>query len=104
MNLPQDPFSSWRTERLKKESLARRILGVEEGADFRQVKRAWRRLAREFHPDAGGASWRFMNIHNAWRVLAQGADEPLIDDARPKPRNPRQDERDYFNWWLRRWR
>lgn len=32
-----------------------RVLGVERGADAETLKRAWRRLARRYHPDVDKA-------------------------------------------------
>lgn len=51
-----------------------RILGVEKGADIADVKRAYRKLARELHPDVTGddprATERFKQVTEAWEVLS----------------------------------
>jgi curved DNA-binding protein len=50
-----------------------KILGVGKNADTKEIKRAYRRLAREFHPDMNrgdaGAEERFKEINEAYEVL-----------------------------------
>jgi hypothetical protein len=58
---------------------AARILGVEFGADREAVQRAYRRLARSSHPDAGGASERFIQLTAARdALLAPPRATPLV--------------------------
>jgi molecular chaperone DnaJ len=45
------------------------VLGVASDATPEEVKRAYRRLAREHHPDAGGDEERFKEIARAYDVL-----------------------------------
>ncbi|MDE2150509.1 MAG: DnaJ domain-containing protein [Gammaproteobacteria bacterium] len=50
-----------------------KILGVSRGASAEEVKRAYRRLARQYHPDknkAAGAEDRFKEINEAHEVLS----------------------------------
>jgi curved DNA-binding protein len=51
-----------------------RTLGVERGADEAEIKRAYRKLARELHPDVTGddprATERFKAITEAYEVLS----------------------------------
>jgi len=52
------------------------ILGVEKTDDQKTIKKAYRKLAREFHPDVNhdpGAEDRFKEIAEAYEVL--GDDE-----------------------------
>jgi|DewCreStandDraft_5_1066085.scaffolds.fasta_scaffold02009_5 curved DNA-binding protein len=49
-----------------------RILGVEPTADAKTISRAYKRLARQYHPDvnkAAGAEERFKEINEAYQVL-----------------------------------
>jgi molecular chaperone DnaJ len=45
------------------------ILGVERDADQDNIKRAYRRKARELHPDAGGSEDDFKELTTAYEVL-----------------------------------
>lgn len=50
------------------------ILGVSRDADKEEIKRAYRRLARKFHPDVNkeaGADERFKEINRAYEVLSE---------------------------------
>ncbi|XP_076953331.1 chaperone protein dnaJ 11, chloroplastic-like [Bidens hawaiensis] len=47
------------------------VLGVQIGADIREVKSAYRRLARVLHPDVCESSADdFMKVHSAYATLA----------------------------------
>jgi len=51
-----------------------KVLGVERGADADAVKRAFRKLAREYHPDVNpgdaGAEAKFKEVSEAYEVLS----------------------------------
>ncbi|MFB2918853.1 MULTISPECIES: molecular chaperone DnaJ [Aerosakkonema] len=50
------------------------ILGVTRNADKEEIKRAYRRLARKYHPDVNkepGAEERFKEINRAYEVLSE---------------------------------
>ena len=51
-----------------------RVLGLEPGAPMADVKRAYRRLAKAYHPDSAGeeALPRFLAIHEAYERLVTG--------------------------------
>ena len=51
-----------------------RVLGLEPGASMAEVKRAYRRLAKAFHPDSAGeaALPRFLAIHEAYERIRTG--------------------------------
>ncbi|GGI47762.1 hypothetical protein BCL57_002474 [Agromyces flavus] len=92
------------------------LLGVPRDADLSEVERAYRRLARELHPDryagrpvdeAAAAAARFVEVGRAHEVLvAAAADRAASSDAatgEPLPREagtppPRPLPR--FSWWL----
>jgi molecular chaperone DnaJ len=46
------------------------ILGVKKSASTDEVKKAFRRLARKHHPDAGGSEEKFKEINEAYEVLS----------------------------------
>lgn len=59
------------------EDEARAILGVGPSAGAEQVRRAYRRLARQYHPDAGGDADAFHVLQEAVaRLVEQPAQEP----------------------------
>jgi molecular chaperone DnaJ len=50
-----------------------RVLGLERGATDAEIKRAFRKLAQQFHPDVSqepGAAERFKEINEAYQVLS----------------------------------
>ncbi|MFN2471727.1 MAG: molecular chaperone DnaJ [Gaiellaceae bacterium] len=58
------------------------VLGLQRGADEREVKQAFRRLARELHPDvsdAPDAQERFREVVEAYEVLSKRETRELYD-------------------------
>ena len=58
------------------------VLGVRRGADDAEIKRAFRRLARELHPDvsdAPDAEERFREVAEAYEVLSKRETRELYD-------------------------
>lgn len=46
-----------------------KILGVDKDASEDQIKKAFRRLAHEHHPDKGGDSQKFKDVNEAYQIL-----------------------------------
>jgi curved DNA-binding protein len=58
------------------------ILGVERGASEKEIKQAYRRLARQYHPDvnkSAGAEERFKEINEAHQVLSDSEKRQKYD-------------------------
>ena len=55
---------------------ALRTLGLKKGATQEEIKKAYKRLAREHHPDKGGDSNEFIKIHDAYESLQGGSSAP----------------------------
>ena len=47
-----------------------KILGVEKGASAEDIKKAFRKLALEHHPDKGGNAEKFKEVSEAYAVLS----------------------------------
>jgi DnaJ-class molecular chaperone len=60
------------------------ILGVEKSATADDIKRAFRRLASQHHPDKGGDTVKFQEIQEAYSVLGDDAKRAEYDNPRPQ--------------------
>lgn len=60
-----------------------KILGVARDATADDVKRAYRRLAMQHHPDRGGDQALFQDINEAYAVLSDPAQRAQYDTPRP---------------------
>lgn len=91
---------------MRREALARKIIGAPPGADMEQIRRAFRKKALRLHPDRNPgdpeAAARFVNVSNAYSTLVKGADAPL-DPPSGGEEAEVMSESDYFDWWRRRW-
>ncbi|MDR2257260.1 MAG: J domain-containing protein [Arthrobacter sp.] len=58
------------------------LLGLEPGADAAQIRRAFRKLSREHHPDVGGDRRSYERITVAYAVLADERRREAYDAAR----------------------
>lgn len=47
------------------------LLGVDNAADFALIRKSYRKLATQHHPDKGGDPARFMEIREAYELLRQ---------------------------------
>lgn len=55
------------------------ILGVSPDASTEEIKRAYRRKAREIHPDAGGDEEAFKEVTRAYRILSDPEQRAVYD-------------------------
>jgi molecular chaperone DnaJ len=58
------------------------VLGVPRNASAEEIKRAYRRLAMQFHPDRnkdGDASVRFKEVNEAYEILSDGEKRQIYD-------------------------
>jgi len=55
-----------------------RVLGLKEGCSEKDVKKAFRLLCKEYHPDITGAKWgdesykKFLEIRDAYEMIISG--------------------------------
>jgi len=59
------------------------VLGVSSDASQDDLRRAYRKLARETHPDTGGSSARFVAVQLAWERIGTPEDRAAYDRGRP---------------------
>ena len=84
--------------------MARRILGVREGASLQEIKNAWRKACKENHPDRNlgdqDAGRRFATIQSAYRLLAYGEPcDTLTEHSPDLPATPEDDKYKLNNTW-----
>ena len=60
-------------------------LGINETADANEIKRAYRKLASQHHPDKGGDTAKFQEVEEAYRVLSDPAQREQYDHQRRNP-------------------
>ena len=56
---------------------ARKIFGVSESVSLKDLKSAYRRLAKEFHPDLGGSNVAFRQVNEAYEHLKNAQPKPI---------------------------
>jgi curved DNA-binding protein CbpA len=94
---------------MRMEARARAILEVAPGASQADIRFAFRRAARECHPDLNpsepGSQERFKDAVAAYRFLAEGARDERLLEAAGQQRGPDDSGYNldnswgYFLWW-----
>lgn len=73
------------------------ILGVSKDASLQEIKKAYRTLAKEHHPDAGGDEAKFKAIQEAYEVLSDSEKRRRYDAGEEvNPTNPREEAAKQF--------
>lgn len=62
-----------------------RVLGVSPDAALQDLRAAYRRRAKQCHPDAGGSHRLMVELIAAWEVLSDPAKRALYDERRAGP-------------------
>lgn len=82
-----------------------KLLGIPRDADEREIKQAYRKLARQYHPDLNNdpqAEERFKKINEAYEVLSDGEKRRRYDNVDSTYRNWRrgggQGDFDWSRW------
>jgi len=60
-----------------------KILGLEKSASPDEIKKAYRRLAHQHHPDKGGDNKKFQKISEAYRILSDNEKRRQYDQFGP---------------------
>jgi curved DNA-binding protein len=60
------------------------ILGVDKNADQLQIKKAYRSLVKQHHPDQGGDPETFKKINEAYEVLGDPVKKQQYDNPQPE--------------------
>ena len=60
------------------------VLGVSPSAGQDELRRAYRRLLRQTHPDTGGDAARFVAVQTAWERIGTPAHRAAYDSGRTR--------------------
>lgn len=81
-----------------------KILGVRQNATLAEIKRAYRKKAKKFHPDIAGSVFsqnKFNEITQAYRVLSDARQRNIFDESffmRVKKSYGDAETFDYYKW------
>src|SRR3954452_23425460 len=59
-----------------------KVLGVPSSASKDEIRKAYRKLSKQLHPDSGGDEERFKEVSAAYDVLGDEAKRKEYDDVR----------------------
>ena len=84
--------------------IARKVLGVAEGASPDEIKRAWRRASIETHPDRNpsdpDAQRQFRVVNCAYQLLAKGTPcNELLNESEDQKNSPADSKYNLNNPW-----
>ena len=65
-------------------------LGVGKNATDAEIKSAYRRLAKQWHPDAGGDETKFANVSNAYNMIKDADSRQNFENEQFNPSNFQQ--------------
>jgi hypothetical protein len=85
----RDGTATIRVEDRVEQQEALDVLGLETDVDLATLKRRFRALAHDHHPDRGGDAMRFAAINDAYRQLTSGEPEPTAPPTVAKGRPSR---------------
>lgn len=69
-------------------------LGISKSAGPDEIKKAYRKLASQHHPDKGGDTAKFQQIEEAYRILSDPAQREQYDNPQPQGFNFRTSDFD----------
>ena len=72
------------------------VLGVRSSASDAVIQQAWRRRARQVHPDAGGGDAEFQTVHIAYLVLSDAEQRRRYDNQLASGSDRRSVSKDEF--------
>ena len=67
-------------------------LGVSKKATDAEIKSAYRRLAKQWHPDAGGDETKFADVNNAYNMIKDANSRQNFENQRFGPSNFQQSQ------------
>jgi len=73
------------------------VLGVRATASHVELRRAYRRMLRETHPDTGGSAERFVAVQRAWELVGT-VEARVVYDRRASERTPETDDDEGVVW------
>ena len=70
-------------------------LGISKNATDAEIKSAYRKLAKQYHPDAGGDQSRFSNINNAYASIKDADSRQNFENEKLGPSNFQQSQNSF---------